>query len=125
MHIPTAEWSFLSDLPIRLSGSSGIAWKAAVAVDDYIYIVNLDAFLQYNTVTDTWTQLPTLPFPANNSTLLFHRGSLLVMCGFDMDYMSPHGHMQKYDLKTKTWTIVKDALPIGLRSPSSFVLTDN
>ena len=76
-----------------------------------MFVMHRDAylFMQYNTLTDQWTELPCPVKPAYDSTMVLHNNCLLVCGGDGREFNTC---IQSYNIANRTWSAEKQTFPL-------------
>lgn len=106
------EWSYKSQLPAAITGTSG---ASAVAVAKDVYIVGGEEKIcaRYNTDTDAWTGLSSPMLDHSYGSAVFHNNTIY-LCGGG-PYSSSHNIIEEYDIVNDTWQVSDFKLPVEVK----------
>ena len=102
----------------------GHVHQSTVAVDNLIYVLCHDMFLQYNVRADQWSELP-LPLPKERRWLraMVHtQGCLRGLGGYTEDNNHPTDSVLSYNISSKKWTLEKKRMPIAVAQSWAFTV---
>jgi N-acetylneuraminic acid mutarotase len=96
--------------------------------DQFGYVIsgsNLDDVFKYNKISDTWSQLPNIPFSARGYSYGVSIGNIAFMgFGIDLNNNYPTDWWQ-FDMLTETWTQLANFPGDGRAHPAMVVANEN
>ena len=98
--------------------------QSTVAVDNLIYVLAYQMFLQYDVRADQWSELP-LPLQKERKDLhaMVHtQGCLCVLGGYIEDRNHPTDRVLRYNFSSKKWTLEKRRMPVAVRQAWAFTV---
>ena len=100
------------------------ARKSTVAVDNLIYVLSRDVFLQYDVQADQWSELP-LPLPRERRqarAMVHTQGCLRVFGGYTQDKNNPTDTVLSYNISSKKWTLETKRMPVAVKQSWAFAV---
>ena len=79
-----------------------------------VFVLTKQRFLRYDVPNNHWSELLIPMKPSYGAAMVLHKGSLLVLGGFDEDDEEPHDRIQMYNPATRKWSLEKTAMSTGL-----------